>query len=216
MIEIKSFTFNPFMENTYVLYDETREAVIIDPGCYEPEEQNSLTEFIATHKLLPQAILNTHCHIDHVLGNSFVKKHYGIPLYIGEKEQETLKAVEAYAPSYGFQGYEPSDVDVQIKPGDTISFGNSVLHHLFVPGHAPGHIAFYDDTKSFIIGGDVLFDGSIGRTDLPGGDLNTLLASIRNEFFNFPDKTVVFSGHGVSTTIGKEKATNPFCAISLQ
>lgn len=214
MLEIKSFTFNPFMENTYVLFDETKEAVIVDPGCYEPEEEEILTEFISKSNLKPTHILNTHCHIDHVLGNSFVKNKYGIPLVIGEKELDTLNAVTAYAPSYGFQGYQSSQPDQLLKTGDTIQFGQTTLAHLFVPGHAPGHIAFYDDSRSFIIGGDVLFEGSIGRTDLPGGDFPTLLNSIRTEFFKFPDDTVVYSGHGMPTTIGREKSSNPFCGES--
>lgn len=213
MVEIKSFTFNPFMENTYVLYDETKEAVIIDPGCYEPEEQSMLTAFIKDENLKPKFILNTHCHIDHVLGNAFVKKTYGIQLIIGEKELETLKAVEAYAPNYGFRAYEATEPDSLLKEGEEINFGNTTLHHLFVPGHAPGHIAFYDDTKKFIIGGDVLFEGSIGRTDLPGGDFETLIKSIHSEFFKFPDETIVYSGHGMHTTIGNEKSSNPFCGL---
>ena len=214
MVEIKSFTFNPFMENTYVLFDETKEAVIIDPGCYEQQEQEALTTYIESQNIKPVALLNTHCHIDHVLGNAFIKKHYGLELAIGEKELETLKAVEIYAPNYGFQGYEAASAEVLIKSGDTIKFGNTELKQVFVPGHAPGHLAFFDDTMSFIIGGDVLFDGSIGRTDLPGGDFDTLIHSIRTEFFKFPDDTVVYSGHGGTTTIGKEKATNPFCALN--
>jgi len=213
MVEIKSFTFNPFMENTYVLFDELKEAVIIDPGCYEPEEQEMLTDFIAEQNLQPKALLNTHCHIDHVLGNAFVQKTYGIPLLIGDKELETLNAVEAYAPSYGFQQYQASTPDQLLSESDKIQFGNTTLYNVFVPGHAPGHIAFYDATKQFIIGGDVLFEGSIGRTDLPGGDLNTLITSIHSKFFTFPDETVVYSGHGMPTTIGREKSSNPFCGI---
>lgn len=210
MVEIKSFTFNPFMENTYVLFDETKEAVIIDPGCYEPQEQMMLIEFIAASKLKPVAVLNTHCHIDHVLGNKFVKEHFGIELIIGEHELETLKAVEVYAPNYGFQAYEAAEADRLLKNGDSVSFGNTELKHLFVPGHAPGHIAFYDESETFIIGGDVLFDGSIGRTDLPGGDFDTLITSIKSEFFKFSDETVVYCGHGPETTIGKERGSNPF------
>ena len=213
MVEIKSFTFNPFMENTYVLFDETKEAVIIDPGCYEPEEKKLLMDFIKEERLKPKFLLNTHCHIDHVLGNAFIRESFGIPLMIGENEVETLKAVESYASSYGFQGYQSTQADSLLKDGDTVVFGDTTLSHVFVPGHAPGHIAFYDDTKTFIIGGDVLFDGSIGRTDLPGGDLDTLINSIHSEFFKFPEETIVYSGHGMPTTIGKEKASNPFCAI---
>lgn len=211
MVEIKSFTFNPFMENTYVVFDESKEAVIVDPGCYEPEEEHMLADYISQNDLKPKFVLNTHCHIDHVLGNEFVKNKYNIPLVIGEKEVETLKAVATYSTNYGFQGYQSSEPDQLLKTGDSISFGQTRLDHLFVPGHAPGHIAFYDQSQSYIIGGDVLFEGSIGRTDLPGGDFPTLLNSIRTEFFKFPNDTIVYSGHGMPTTIGKEKSSNPFC-----
>lgn len=201
------------MENTYVVYDETKEAVIIDPGCYDPREQKELVDFIESHELLVKLILNTHGHIDHVLGNYFVKNHFKVSLWIGEKDLDTMRSVEAYAPSYGFQNYQPAEHDKLLNVDETISFGNSTLNIMFVPGHAPGHIAFYSKSDDFIIGGDVLFDGSIGRTDLPGGDHDTLIDSIHKEFFVFDDETIVYSGHGGPTTIGKEKASNPFCAI---
>lgn len=201
------------MENTYVVYDQTKEALIIDPGCYDPREQQELVGFIEDNGLEVKLILNTHGHIDHVLGNYFVKSHFNVPLWIGEMDLDTLRSVEAYAPSYGFQNYQAVSPDKLLKADESINFGDSRLDILFVPGHAPGHIAFYNKSEGFIIGGDVLFDGSIGRTDLPGGDFDTLIASIHNEFFTFDDDTVVYSGHGGSTTIGKEKSTNPFCAI---
>lgn len=212
-MQVETFTFNPFMENTYVVYDETSEAVIIDPGCYDPREQQELVAFIDNHNLKVQLVLNTHGHIDHVLGNHFAKTHFNVPLWIGDKDLDTLRAVEAYAPNYGFQHYTPVHPDKLINERESITFGNSKLSILFVPGHAPGHIAFYNKSDGFIIGGDVLFDGSIGRTDLPGGDFDTLISSIKNEFYKFSDDTIVYPGHGDSMTIGKEKATNPFCAI---
>lgn len=213
MIKIQSFTFNPFMEQTYVLFDETKKAVIIDPGCHAQEEKDILTRFISDYGLIPKYVINTHGHIDHVLGNAFIKQNYGIELVIGDRDEDTLRSVIAYASAYGFQTYQAAEPDILLKDGDTISFGNSKLFHVFVPGHAPGHIAFYDDSKKFIIGGDVLFEGSIGRTDLPGGDFDTLINSIHTEFFKFPDDTVVYPGHGNETTIGREKVSNPFCAI---
>lgn len=212
-MQVEYFTFNPFMENTYVVYDETSEAVVIDPGCYDPREQQELLDFINNHGLNVKLLLNTHGHIDHVLGNFFVKSHFKVPLWIGEKDLDTLKAVEAYASNYGFQNYTPVTPDKLMNEAEVISFGNSELKILFVPGHAPGHLAFYNKSDNFIIGGDVLFDSSIGRTDLPGGDFDTLIASIHNEFFKFSDDTIVYPGHGGSTTIGKEKVSNPFCAI---
>lgn len=213
-MQVKAFTFNPFMENTYVVYDETKEAVIIDPGCYDPREQQELIGFIEGNGLTVKLILNTHGHIDHVLGNYFAKTHFNVPLWIGEHDLDTMRSVEAYAPSYGFQNYQAAEHDKLLNVEETVSFGNSTLRLLFVPGHAPGHIAFYNKEDGFIIGGDVLFDGSIGRTDLPGGDYDTLIASIHNEFYKFDDETIVYSGHGGPTTIGKEKASNPFCGIA--
>ncbi|RKQ49824.1 glyoxylase-like metal-dependent hydrolase (beta-lactamase superfamily II) [Roseivirga pacifica] len=213
MIEIEQFTFNPFMENTYVLYDETKEAVIIDPGCYDPREHKELLDFVVEKTLKVKYILNTHGHIDHVLGNYFAKTHFGVDLLIGKEDLQTLKSVEVYAANYGFQGYQATEPDQLLDTTDIIKFGNSSLNILFVPGHAPGHIAFYPTDKSFIIGGDVLFQGSIGRTDLPGGDFDTLINSIHTEFFKFPDSTVVHPGHGEATTIGEEKVSNPFCAL---
>lgn len=212
-MEVKNFTFNPFMENTYVVYDETNEAVIIDPGCYDRDEELELIDFIETNALNVKAVLNTHGHIDHVLGNYFIKNHFKIPLWIGEKDLDTLKSVEAYAPNYGFKNYQSASPDRLLKVDETISVGKESLKMLFVPGHAPGHLAFYNKDEGFIIGGDVLFAGSIGRTDLPGGDSDTLIESIHNEFFQFDDDTIVYPGHGGLTTIGKEKASNPFCAV---
>ncbi|PIQ47232.1 MAG: MBL fold hydrolase [Cytophagales bacterium CG12_big_fil_rev_8_21_14_0_65_40_12] len=213
MIQIKQFTFNPFMENTYVLFDETNEAVIIDPGCYESYEQQELVEFIASEGLKVKLLLNTHGHIDHVLGNSFVKRHFCVALTIGEHDLETLKSVEVYASNYGFQKYEPATADAFLKDGDVVKFGNSELAVWFTPGHAKGHIVFVNEDQNICIGGDVLFDGSIGRTDLPGGDFDTLIKSIHTKLFQFANEMTVYPGHGGPTTIGKEKRTNPFCAI---
>ena len=214
MIEIKSFVFNPFMENTYVLYDETKEAIIIDPGCYEAYEKDELKNFIQQHDLSVVQLLNTHCHIDHVLGNQFVKDTYQVALAIHQQDDATLGAVKAYAPSYGFQHYEDAKADMFIEEGGKIKFGSSELEIVFVPGHAPGHIAFYHRDQKFIIGGDVLFDGSIGRTDLPGGDFDTLINSIHTKFFPLGDDMKVFCGHGDPTSVGKERASNPFCALA--
>jgi len=210
---IQTFTFNPFSENTYVVYDETKECVIIDPGCFERYERDELAQFIEKNRLKVKALLNTHCHIDHVLGNAWVKRNFNVPLWLHPIEQTTLKAVEAYAPSYGFVHYESSQADALLNDGDQVTFGNTVLDVLFVPGHAPGHIVFYCQKENFVIGGDVLFQGSIGRTDLPGGDYKVLIDSIHQKMFALPDSTVVHCGHGPTTTIGFEKKSNPYCAI---
>ena len=213
MIQIKKFVFNPFSENTYVVYDETLEAIIIDPGCYEREEQEELSEFIEKQNLKVVQLLNTHCHIDHVLGNQYIKDRYGVGLHIHSKDAETLLAVKVYAPAYGFTQYNEATLDGFFEEGDTILFGNSSFEVIFVPGHAPGHVAFVNKEQKICIGGDVLFDGSIGRTDLPGGNFEELIRSIHEKMFVLDDDMVVYTGHGGETTIGKEKTSNPFCAI---
>ncbi|HNP20345.1 MAG TPA: MBL fold metallo-hydrolase [Fulvivirga sp.] len=214
MIQVKSFTFNPFLENSYLLFDETKEGIIIDPGCYEKHEQNQLLKFVDDNKLKIVRLLNTHCHIDHVFGNYFIKNHFNVDLEVHPLDEATLKSVKLYAPNYGFQNYQEATVDKYLNEGDIIEFGNSQLDIMFVPGHAPGHVAFYNTNEKICIGGDVLFRESIGRTDLPGGDHDVLIASIHNKMFKLSDDTVVHCGHGPSTTIGHEKKYNPFCAIN--
>jgi len=216
MIQIQSFTFNPFQENSYILFDETKEAVIIDPGCYEREEQKELREFIEREKLTVKLLLNTHCHIDHVLGNDFVKHLYNVPFLIHTNELKILKAVPTYASNYGFPLYKEVLPDGELKEGESVNFGNSSLDILFLPGHAPGHVGFYDPNQKFVIGGDVLFYHSIGRTDLPGGNLETLISSIHKKLFILPEDVLVYPGHGPKTSIGEEKNNNPFCALSLK
>ena len=213
MIQVKSFTFNPFMENTYVLFDETKEAIIIDPGCYEEQEQKALVSFIENEGLKVVSLVNTHCHIDHVLGNDFVKNHFGVRFVMGKKEVPVLESVKSYAPAYGFQNYVEAKPDDFIDEGDKVKFGSSELETIFVPGHSPGHLAFYNSAQNICIGGDVLFQGSIGRTDLPGGDFDTLIKSIHSKMFPLGDDMVVYPGHGEPTTIAEEKENNPFCAL---
>lgn len=216
MLSIQIFEFNPFQENTIVLYDETGEAVIIDPGCAEPEETNALDQFISSKKLTVKYLLNTHCHIDHVLGNDHVKQRYKIPFLIHELELPVLLAVKSYASNYGFPKYQEVLPDAFLKEHEVVKFGNTELSVLFVPGHAPGHIAFYHASQKTVVGGDVLFHRSIGRTDLPGGNFETLIKSIHEKFFTLPDDVVVYPGHGDPTTIKEEKTSNPFCALSLR
>lgn len=214
MIKLQSFVFNPLQENTYVLFDETKECVIIDPGCLEREEEEELSNFIQNEELKVTLLLNTHCHVDHVLGNYFVKEKYKVPLLIHPNDLPVLKAVKVYAPSYGIYQYQETEPDGYLKEGETIRFGNQNLRVLFVPGHAPGHVAFYHEADKLLIGGDVLFYNSIGRTDLPGGNFDTLIASIHHVLFKLPDDVTVYPGHGPETTIGFEKRTNPFCALT--
>jgi glyoxylase-like metal-dependent hydrolase (beta-lactamase superfamily II) len=214
-MKIKQFVFNAFSENTYVLYDETKECIVIDPGCYDASEKKQLSAFIEANDLKVKALINTHCHVDHVLGNNFVLNTYGVDLYIHKEDVATLKANEIVAQLYGFNNYEPSVAGKFLAEGDNFRFGNSELKVIFVPGHAPGHIALVSEQEKLCIGGDVLFQQSIGRTDLPGGDFDTLMSSIKNKLFVLDDETKVYCGHGPSTTIGFEKQHNPFCGLGV-
>lgn len=214
MLHIQIFTFNPFQENTYVLYDETKESIVVDPGCYEEEEKRELADFITSNQLKVSRLLNTHCHIDHVLGNAFVREKFNTKLYIHRNDEPVLRAVSAYAPNYGFRLYQETTPDGYLEEGDQIVVGSQKFEVLFVPGHAPGHVVFYNRKEKVVIGGDVLFQNSIGRTDLPGGSLDTLINSIHQKLFTLPDDVTVYPGHGPKTTIGFEKLTNPFCALT--
>jgi glyoxylase-like metal-dependent hydrolase (beta-lactamase superfamily II) len=215
MLKIKVFTFNPFQENTYVV-SHGLEAVIIDPGNSDKKETALLDQYISDEKLVVKYLLNTHCHIDHVLGNYHVKEKYKVPFLIHESDLPVLKAVASYASNYGFPLYSESFPDSFLKEGDEIILGDSKVKVLFVPGHAPGHLAFYFEKEMIIISGDVLFRSSIGRTDLPGGDFDTLINSIHLKLFTLPDNVTVYSGHGPTTHIGTEKVSNPFCGLSLR
>lgn len=214
MMEIKQFEFNPFQENTYVLFDDTLACVIVDPGCYDETERTELTDFIEANHLVVKALWNTHCHIDHVLGNAFVKRKYNTRLAIHPLDEPVLKAVKVYASNYGFHQYEESQPDDYFQEGQELTFGNQVLTVLFLPGHAPGHVGFYNAQHKSVVAGDVLFYNSIGRTDLPGGNHTTLIESIHQKLFTLPDDVTIFPGHGPNTTVGFEKRTNPFCAVS--
>ncbi len=210
MIQIKKLTFNPFQENTYILFDDTKECVIIDPGCYTQNEQQILLKFIKDNNLKPVRLLNTHCHIDHVLGNYFVSQTFNLGLEIHKDDLVTLNSVSTYCHLYGFDAYQLSpEPSVFLNEGDTIKFGDSELDVIFCPGHAPGHVVFYNKKQHFVINGDVLFQGSFGRVDLPGGSIEVLKNSITKKMFALPDDTVVYTGHGGETTIGTEKIYNP-------
>lgn len=209
-MQIAIFTFNDFSENAYVLFDETKECVIFDPGCNTEEERKTLVDFIETNGLTPVKLVNTHCHIDHVLGNRFVSEKYNLPLISHEGEKTVLAMQSQISSMYGI-AYNPSpEITEFLDEGDELVFGTSSLKVLFTPGHSPASISFYSADAGIVIAGDVLFKGSIGRTDLPGGDFDTLARSIREKLYTLPDATVVFNGHGPSTTIGEEKVSNPF------
>lgn len=209
VVQVHVFTFNPFQENTYILSDEHKNCVIIDPGCYERHEQQELMNFISDNGLKPLALLNTHAHIDHILGNAFVQRTYELDHYLHIEDLVTMRAVESYAHVYGFSGYELSPEPTHIiQGGEELTFGGIKLKVHFTPGHAPGHVVFYNEENGFVINGDVLFNGSFGRVDLPGGDIEILKRSIHGTMFQLPEETIVYSGHGPATTIGKEKRSN--------
>jgi glyoxylase-like metal-dependent hydrolase (beta-lactamase superfamily II) len=210
MLYIKSFTFNPFQENTYLIYDDSGDAALIDPGCFTPTERKELDDFIQSNDLKVKHLWNTHCHIDHVLGNSWAIKNYKLSLLIHPNEVPTLKSVEVYAPNYGFHGYEPSEASGFLAEGQLLQVGNEKIQVLFVPGHSPGHLVFFHEESKTCIAGDTLFNGSIGRTDLPGGNHQLLLSKIKTQLFALPSETIVYPGHGPETSIGREKSHNPF------
>jgi len=210
MAQVQSFENNPYQENTYILFDETGECAIIDPGMETASEQNAVVNFIKANGLKPVLLLNTHCHIDHVLGNKFIFDMYGLKPKFHEGELPLLEAVAAYAPSMGIQ-YELSPLPDEFLPETgTVTFGNTTLHLIFAPGHSPAHLCFYDQVGNLLIGGDVLFRGSIGRSDLPGGNFTQLIDNIEQKLLILPDDCTVYPGHGPETTIGYEKVTNPF------
>ncbi len=209
MIHVARFVFNDFQENTFVLYDETGECVIIDPGCNNAAEQKELSNYIETNNLQPKSLLNTHGHIDHVLGNRFIADEYKLKLGIHEKEIPVIESVKEYALSYEMHVDSPMP-EIIFKDGDIVRFGNSSLEVLYTPGHSPGGISFYSAEDKFVIAGDVLFLQSIGRTDLPGGDMDTLMKSIKEKLFTLGDDVKVYTGHGPETTIGFERQNNPF------
>ncbi len=216
MTQVESFVFSPFAENTYVLHDETKECVVIDPGCYAPEEEKELVKLIEALNLKPVKLLNTHCHIDHVFGNKFVAEKYDLTLETHKGEIPVLEALPQYSQLFGVESAPSPSPGVLLDEGDVVRFGNTELEVLFTPGHSPASISFYNRRDGFIIAGDVLFKGSIGRTDLPGGDLNVLMASITEKLYTLDDKVIVYNGHGPETTIGEEKATNPFVRAYIE
>ncbi|HMR19456.1 MAG TPA: MBL fold metallo-hydrolase [Sphingobacterium sp.] len=211
MLQIETFVFNPYQENTYVLYDDlSKECIIIDPGMHSRGEEEKLSAFVRDNGLQPIMLLNTHCHIDHVLGNHFVSKEWSLMPQFHEGEIPVLIAVQNYAPQMGFR-YETSPIaETFLEDGQVLALGEHQIKAILAPGHSPAHLCYYVAANDLLIGGDVLFRNSIGRTDLPGGHHETLLYSIKNNIYTLPDQTVVYPGHGPTTTIGFEKATNPF------
>lgn len=210
MLKIQTFTFNPFQENTYLLYNENKDAIIIDPGMYNAYEQKEFSDFITLNGLTPRYLLNTHCHIDHVLGNKYCADTYHLPLQFHEADMLTFQYAKTSAALYNIPYDESPKPSIFLKENYTIALGNDTLDILFTPGHSAGSVSFYCKAQHFVISGDVLFYQSIGRTDLPGGNYETLIQSIKEKLFTLPPETKVYSGHGAMTNIGHEINFNPF------
>ena len=210
MINVKIFPFNPLQENTYILYNQDNQCIIVDPGCYSEAEREKIKDFIAEKALKPVMLVNTHCHLDHVFGNKFIADTYKLELFIHPGE----KLVLDHAPTSGLMWNLPFDNYTgnihDLVPGEYINLGDEQLQILLTPGHSPASVSFYSQSNGFLLAGDVLFRESIGRTDLPGGSPDVLMKSIKDQFYILPDETIVYSGHGMPTTIGHEKKHNPY------
>ncbi len=210
MLQLKVLTFNPVQENTYLLFNENNECIIIDPGCYYDNEKEALIVAIDENSLQPKLLLNTHCHLDHVFGNKFISEKYKLTLHLHKAEEQMLKLAPASGLMFNLPFDNYAGDFIFLNEGDIINLGSDKLQVIHTPGHSPGSICFYCEKQKFIIGGDVLFYNGIGRTDLPHGNHEQLIQSIKEKLFMLPDDIKVYSGHGIETSIGGEKKSNPF------
>ena len=210
MTKVYQHTYGPFAENTYVIADDDLNAIIIDPGMYHPEENAQFFEFINSHQLKPCRLLLTHAHLDHVFGVNWVNKTYGLTPEIHNDDQIVYESAEVVAKQYGLNMNQLVPSNISLVHNEVFKFGGSEFRIIHTPGHSPGSVCFRNDNEGYIISGDVLFQGSIGRTDLPGGDYNVLMRSIIEHIINLAGDTIIYSGHGPVTTVGQEKVSNPF------
>ena len=213
MISIKDFQFNMLPVNTYVVWDDTKEAVVIDPGCYYPEEGGILCSFIRSNGLKVKHLLNTHLHFDHIYGNPIIENEFGVLAEANGADMPWLTEIRQRLAAFGIHSkvtINPIQSENRLKDGDTIAFGNTVFNVLQIPGHSPGSVVFYSETDGVLFTGDVIFQGSIGRTDFPDGNHEDLISGIRNKLMTLPDSTVIYPGHGPSTSIGYERNNNPY------
>jgi glyoxylase-like metal-dependent hydrolase (beta-lactamase superfamily II) len=210
MISVKIFVFNAFQENTYVLHDPSGECIVIDAGNSTAGENEQLVDYFDEKSIRPVKLINTHGHLDHVFGNAWFMENYSMKTSLHRADEPLIKGAKEHGYLYGISMDTPPPVGEYLEEGDLIQFGQSTLKCIHVPGHSPGSLVFYSEQDGFIIVGDVLFQGSIGRTDLPGGDYATLINGISNKLFTLDDKVVVYCGHGPETTIGNERRFNPF------
>ena len=208
MMNVKCFEFNFLPVNTYVIWDETKEAAVIDPGCFYPGETEQLSTFIKENNLTVKLLLDTHLHFDHVFGNNFVEETYGVKAKANDLDMPWIKTMSARLSVFGirYDGHvnpiEPQNV---LHEGDTVTFGNTTLHVLHIPGHSPGSIVFWNKQQQCVFTGDVMFQGSYGRTDFPDGDYQALMDGIRTKLLTMPAETVVYPGHGPATDIKHER-----------
>jgi hydroxyacylglutathione hydrolase len=209
-MKIYRLVFSPIEVNTYIFAGTSGDCAIIDCGCYDKKEKVDLANFIQENKLNPVLLLNTHCHLDHVFGNKFILEKYGLKSFSNQLDEANRKNATSHALMFGLEMDNPPEPAGFIEDNQIISFGETKLRALHVPGHTPGSLAFYDENEGIVFTGDALFSGSIGRTDLPGGNYDTLIESIKNKLFVLPESTTVYPGHGESTTIEKEMRSNPF------
>lgn len=210
MLKIEKFVVNPLQENTFVLSDETGECIFIDPGFYFDVEQKEIIGYVADNNLKPSKITNTHCHFDHIMGVEFIRNQFNIPFHAHPDDAFWVKQAIFQGKMFGFEMETVQPPDYFYQENESLKFGNTELEIIHVPGHSPGHVVFYSEQENILIAGDVLFHGSIGRTDLPGGNYETLISGIKEKLFNLPDETKVYCGHGPETTLGFEKKSNPF------
>ena len=210
MLNVSFFTFNAFQENTYIIANDKNQCWIIDPGMYQDDEREALFDYIASKQLQPQAIINTHAHIDHIFGVQATMDKYHIPFGMHQLEEPVLKMAAGSATLFGFDLGQPPVPTFYIQDGQPLTLGHDEVQVFLTPGHSPGSISFYYPQGGWVISGDVLFSGSIGRTDLPGGNFDTLITSIRTHLFTLPGATTVLSGHGPATTVSEEKLHNQF------
>lgn len=209
-LHLKWFTFNPFSENTYILYGDNKECILFDPGCSDEEEEGTLVQFLEEKQLKPTRLILTHGHIDHVLGVRFITQKFNLKLEMHKADLPVYDSAGTIAKMYGIAFNQGPQPHVFLDENSKVELDGFTLDIFHTPGHSPGSICFYSKSNHFVIGGDVLFNGSIGRTDLPGGNFETLSESIKTKLYTLPDQTRVFSGHGESTLIGNEKLHNPF------
>jgi glyoxylase-like metal-dependent hydrolase (beta-lactamase superfamily II) len=210
MIKVEKFVVNPLQENSFIISDETGKCIFVDPGFYYDEEKTEVIEYVQDNNLKPVGIANTHAHFDHIMGVEFVRNEFNIPLQIHKEDAFWIDRAVDQGEMFAIDMETVAPADSYFSEGEKVRFGNSEMKIIHVPGHSPGHVVFYDAESEILVAGDVLFYGSIGRTDLPGGDYDTLITNIKNKVFELPDKTKVFCGHGPETTIGFEKQNNPF------